>query len=67
MSSFNPGLRHVDVAILYGQGQKDRAHAIAKKLRPVKLGIPQTSVEIEADDNPAGPTSVAGWRIERPE
>lgn len=42
-------LRHVDVAILYGLGQKDRAQHVARKLRPPKLldGY-QTGVAIES-------------------
>jgi len=42
-------LRHVDVAILYGLGQKDRAYAIAKYLRPttVKVGITEELTEEE--------------------
>lgn len=34
IESYSAGTRHVDVAILYGLGQKDRAHGIALKLKP---------------------------------
>lgn len=34
---FGPDARPVDVAILYGLGQKDRAQQIARKLRPVEI------------------------------
>ena len=37
IESYSAGTRHVDVAILYGLSQKDRAHGIALKLKPKQM------------------------------
>ena len=41
-----PDARHVDVAILWGLGMKDRAHHLAKELRPQKYVVGFTDENI---------------------
>ena len=41
-----PDARHVDVAILWGLGMKNRAHHLAKELRPQKYVVGFTDENI---------------------
>lgn len=46
--SFQPNARPVDVAILYGLGQKDRAQHLARELRPPEGW--DAGFDVDADD-----------------
>lgn len=61
----NDNLRPVDVAILYGLGQKDRAQYIARKLRPPKLGVPNLDVNVSTSNTPDYEFEyINGWDVE---
>jgi hypothetical protein len=44
-------VRHVDVAILYGLGQKDRAHEIALALKPKEIKWSEEEVKEFIEDS----------------
>lgn len=69
VTQLGPDARHVDVAILYGLGMENRAHALAKQLRPKQVelsaeGVLEGDVELTyAGGRSSTSTSGSWWRF----